>query len=109
LPGEKLLVAFERDGHRKTCTLTLDAEPYVHCPSAGSRYRNFRSDDFPVVFEHDLPLTLDECGGPVISLDGKALGINIARVGEHGSLAIPADAILPQFAQLKGPAANVPY
>jgi serine protease Do len=108
-PGEKLLVAFERDGHRETCTLTLDAGRYIHCPSAGSWYTNFRSDDFPVVFEHDLPLALDECGGPVIGLDGKALGINIARVGQHGSMAIPADAILPRIAQLKGPAANGSY
>jgi len=37
------------------------------------------------------------------------LGINVARVGEHGSMAIPADAILPQIAQLKGPVANVTY
>ena len=109
LPGEKLLVSIERDGQQKTCTLTLEAERYVECPGAGCRYRNFRFDDFPIVFEHDLPLTLDECGGPVIGLDGKALGINIARVGEHGSMAIPADALLPRIAQLKGPAANASY
>jgi S1-C subfamily serine protease len=109
VPGENLAVLFERDGHRETCTLTLVAQRYVDCPGAGSRYRNLRADDFPVVFENDLPLTLDECGGPVIGLGGKALGINIARVGEHGSMAIPADAILPRIAQLKGPDANLSF
>ena len=71
--------------------MTLEEETYVNCPGAGSRFRNSRSDDFPVVFEHDIPLTLDECGGPVIGLNGKAIGITIARVGQHGCMAIPAD------------------
>jgi serine protease Do len=109
LPGETLLVTVERDGRRETCELKLEAERYVDCPGVGCRYRNFRFDNFPVVFEHDLPLALDECGGPVINLDGKVVGINIARVGEHGCMAIPADAISPRLARLKGPAASAPY
>jgi serine protease Do len=109
LPGETLLVTVERDGRRATCKLNLEAQRYVDCPGVGCRYRNFRYDNFPVVLEHDLPLTLDECGGPVIGLDGKALGISVARVGEHGCMAIPADAIEPRIAGLKDRAADVPY
>ena len=53
------------------------------------------------MFEHDIPLALDECGGPVIGLDGKAVGMTIARVGQHGCMAIPADVIPTLVARLK--------
>jgi hypothetical protein len=46
-------------------------------------------------------LTLDECGGPIIDLDGNAIGITIARVAQHGCMAIPADAIEPLVLRLK--------
>lgn len=51
---------------------------------------SFRADDFPNVFEHDAPLTASECGGPIVGLDGKAMGITIASVSAHGCMAIPA-------------------
>jgi S1-C subfamily serine protease len=82
-------------------SVTLGEDPYVRCPGAIARYRNLRADDFPFVFEHDIPLTLDECGGPIIDLDGKAIGITIARVAQHGCMAIPADAIAPLVSRLK--------
>ena len=52
-----------------------------------------RNDDFPVVFEHDMPLHIQECGSPVVGLDGKAIGLTIAPVGPHGCMAIPADCL----------------
>ena len=57
--------------------LKLGEQPCVRCPGASARYRNLRADDFPMVFEHDIPLLLDECGGPVINLEGKAIGVTI--------------------------------
>lgn len=92
-PGDLLPIFLERDGQRLNVSVTLGEEPYVRCPPAFARYRNLRADDFPFVFEHDIPLTLDECGGPIIDLDGKAIGITIARVAQHGCMAIPADCI----------------
>jgi serine protease Do len=100
-PGEILPIVIERDGQRLDLSVKLGEEPYVRCPGAFGRYRNLRADDFPFVFEHDIPLTLDECGGPIIDLNGKAIGITIARVGQHGCMAIPADAIEPLVLRLK--------
>ncbi len=36
-----------------------------------------------------------ECGGPVIDLDGKAVGVNIARAGRVESYAIPSEVLKP--------------
>jgi len=94
-PGDDLPIVVKRNGQRLNFSVRLAEEPYVRCPGADARYRNFRADDFPFVFEHDIPLTLDECGGPVIDLNGKAIGITVARVGQHGCMAIPANALEP--------------
>lgn len=49
-----------------------------------------RSDGFEWVFQHDTPLFPEHCGGPILDIDGKVIGINIAREGRVSSLAIPA-------------------
>ncbi len=58
--------------------------------------------NLPVFFEHDLPLREDECGGPVIGLDGKAYGITITRAAAQGCIAVPADTILGLALEFKG-------
>jgi serine protease Do len=99
--GDHLPIVIERNGRQIKGSLPLDEDPYIRCPGATAWYRNLRADDFPAVFEHDIPLTLDECGGPLIDLDGKAVGITIARVGQHGCMAIPADVIPALVLRLK--------
>lgn len=59
-----------------------------------------RTDGFAWVFQHDTPLFPEQCGGPILDLDGNVLGINIAREGRVSSLAIPAahlQTILPEL------------
>ena len=55
--------------------------------------RSRRRDGFAAVFQHDALVDPDQCGGPVLDLDGRALGINIARAGRVEMLALPADAV----------------
>ncbi len=50
--------------------------------------------NYPVFFEHDLPLREDECGGPLLGLDGKSHGITISRAHAEGCIAVPADSVL---------------
>ncbi len=45
---------------------------------------------FPVVLQHDTVLRPNQCGGPLLNIDGQAVGINIARAGRVMSYAIPA-------------------
>jgi len=75
-----------------------------------------RHDDFPVVLQHDSVLRPNQCGGPLVDLTGKVIGVNIARGGRTETYAIPTDALLPLFYDLmsgrlsppKPPAAPAP-
>ncbi len=44
--------------------------------------------------EHDAPLLPGSSGGPIVSAEGKLLGVNTNRLGEGFYLAIPADGSL---------------
>lgn len=44
---------------------------------------------FGEVIQHDTILTPAQCGGPIVDLSGKVVGINIARAGRVESLALP--------------------
>jgi serine protease Do len=54
-----------------------------------------RRDGFAMILQHDTVLRPEECGGPLVDLDGKVIGINIARAGRVESLAIPSEAVTP--------------
>ncbi|HEX8913286.1 MAG TPA: trypsin-like peptidase domain-containing protein [Humisphaera sp.] len=64
---------------------------------------------FPLILQHDLPLTAQECGGPIVDLAGEVVGLNIARAGRVDTYAIPAPTIAGllgkvDFEELKRPA-----
>jgi S1-C subfamily serine protease len=81
--GERVVVRLLRGASPLTVQLRLvRARRYLF---------SVRADAFPTVFEHDLPLLATECGGPVVGLDGRAVGVTIARVQVHGCMAVPAD------------------
>lgn len=48
--------------------------------------------------QHDCSIASNDCGGPLIDLNGKLIGINIARAGRIQSFAIPIDEV-QQFVQ----------
>jgi serine protease Do len=84
---EQVPVRLLRDGQRQDLILSLVAEPK---PFAG----------LPTLFEHDMPLALDECGGPVVDLAGEMVGITVYR-GEYGCMAIPGDCVKQLLPVLK--------
>ena len=49
-----------------------------------------RRTGFKLALQHDCPIDPQDCGGPLVDLDGKIVGINIARAGRIKSYAIPA-------------------
>ena len=72
-----------------------------------------RSTGFSNVFLHDTVLEPQQCGGPLVNLDGKVVGINIARAGRVSSYALPAqtvkpivDSLLAQAKLVSAPAAS---
>ncbi len=53
-----------------------------------------RHDDFPAVLQHDTLLRPGECGGPLVDLSGKVIGVNIARGGRTETYAVPSDVLI---------------
>jgi len=50
-----------------------------------------RRSGFPRVMQHDILLNSKTTGGPLLDLDGRCLGMNIARANRAESFAIPAE------------------
>lgn len=62
---------------------------------------SLRRSGFPAVLQHDTVLTPAECGGPLVDLDGAAVGLNIARAGRTESYALPADVVQAALERLR--------
>ena len=52
-----------------------------------------RRTGFPIAIQHDTVLSPRDCGGPLVDLTGKVVGINIARASRVASYAIPSETI----------------
>jgi serine protease Do len=65
-----------------------------------------RAEDFGQVIQHDTVLEPWLCGGPLVNLDQKVVGINIARAGRVASYALPADLARQALARLRVEAAK---
>ena len=70
---------------------------------AETRYgdTNYRADDFPTVIECAVPFYTYECGGPILDLNGRVVGVTIARPGPHGGMVIPGDCVLKLLPDLR--------
>ena len=55
---------------------------------------------FPAALQHDTVLGPSDCGGPVVDLDGRVIGFNIARSGRTESYAIPTAVVVSRLYDL---------
>jgi serine protease Do len=99
-PGQKVELLIKRDDKELTITATLGDRAQLFHDSDRAEFQNGlggqlseRRSGFPVVIQHDSVLRPAECGGPIVDLDGKAVGLNIARAGRVESLALPASVV----------------
>ncbi len=60
-----------------------------------------RAEDFEQAIQHDTVLQPWLCGGPLVNLDGKAIGLNIARAGRVATYALPAKLVQQIVKDLK--------
>lgn len=60
-----------------------------------------RKNDFPYALYHDQALRPRDTGSPLVTLEGKVVGINVARAMRHRSLAIPTNEIDGIVAKLR--------
>jgi len=62
---------------------------------------SIRRTGFPTILQHDSVIKPSDCGGPLVDLDGRVIGINVARAGRTESYAVPSEAVLPLLADLR--------
>lgn len=60
-----------------------------------------RRKNFPMAFQHDSMLSAKDCGGAIVDLNGRVVGVNIARAGRVSSLALPLSVVEPVVEKLK--------
>jgi len=63
-----------------------------------------RRGGFDSAIQHDTVLQANQCGGPIVDLSGKAVGLNIARAGRVVSYALPANVVLSALEELRSAA-----
>ncbi|MCS7305631.1 MAG: trypsin-like peptidase domain-containing protein [Thermoguttaceae bacterium] len=99
-PGQRVKLLVLRDGQKLEISVPLAV---VEIPGQEKQRRQNRSgtgvsnrrDDFPIVLQHDTALRPVDCGGPLVDLSGRAIGINIARAGRTETYSAPVDALMP--------------
>lgn len=109
-PKQRVSLGLIRDGEVSTKEVVLGS--YVRV--AGRTPRLSKNDrlggplsgdgwGYPTVLQHDLVLAPNQCGGPLVTLDGKVIGINIARSSRIRTFAIPSEAVLALMTELGVP------
>jgi serine protease Do len=108
-PGDMVTVDITRAG--KTIKLKMDlvssdamapkisGDQLTHLSEAGGTVSK-RHNKFASALTHDTVLQATQCGGPVVDLDGRAIGLNIARADRTASYAVPAGTIRKEIAEL---------
>jgi serine protease Do len=103
--GDELTLKIERDKKEQELKVTLGKRPgnrgRIDQNSMGSTLSNRRTG-FPVVLQHDCVVKPSDCGGPLVDLKGRVVGINIARAGRTETYAIPGEVVVKLLPALKG-------
>ena len=60
-----------------------------------------RAEGFDMAIQHDTVLQPWQCGGPLVNLEGKAIGLNIARAGRVATYALPSSLVRQIISELR--------
>jgi serine protease Do len=105
-PGDKIILTIRRADREQEIKLTLQSREQAgdfrseFQNRLGSDLSNRRSG-YSVILQHDSVLKPTDCGGPLVDLKGRVIGINISRAGRVETWAIPAEVVQPLIAELK--------
>ena len=103
-PGDVVVIQILRDEEERMVEVTLGDklsglgyrmpmhEMLDNTARMGGQVSRKRSG-YPAAIQHDMLLKPTQCGGPLVNLDGKVVGINIARASRVKSYAIPSEVI----------------
>jgi len=102
-PGEKVKVKVRRAAEELDYTITL-GKPVANrsdIQNAMGGELSGRRTGFPTVLQTDMILDPKNIGGPVVDLDGKVLGISIARAGRVETWILPSETIRPLLVDMR--------
>ncbi|VTR92877.1 peptidase s1 and s6 chymotrypsin hap : Peptidase S1 and S6 chymotrypsin/Hap OS=Akkermansia muciniphila CAG:154 GN=BN502_00546 PE=4 SV=1: Trypsin_2: Trypsin_2: PDZ_2 [Gemmata massiliana] len=85
LSGDLVSVEIVRDGKRLTLSLPL-------LPKRETNGESRRIDDLPVLVEYAPAGEPADCGGPLLDLNGRVLGVTVRHIS-YGGAAIPGDRV----------------
>ncbi|HUE69878.1 MAG TPA: PDZ domain-containing protein [Pirellulaceae bacterium] len=106
-PGDKIRLTIEREDTELAIEVVLGSRMQILVREMGAHGGIDRADfqnhlggelserraGFPSAIQHDTVLKPSDCGGPIVDLSGKVVGINIARAGRVESFALPASLV----------------
>jgi serine protease Do len=98
-PGDTIVLKVKRGKEEMELKATLGKRPAAQGSARADFQNNLgsklstRKNGFPTILQHDTVLKTTDCGGPLVDLDGKVIGVNIARAGRVDSVAIPAEVV----------------
>jgi serine protease Do len=106
-PGDEVQLVVKRGDETLNLTVVLgsfqqiiEGERAEFQNSLGGRLSQRRAG-FARVLQHDTVLDPEQCGGPILNLEGQTVGMNIARAGRVESYALAASVIQPLIADFK--------
>ncbi len=101
-PGDKVSVDVKRGEEKKQMTVELGSAGQLSAPpgeiaahkldalsSMGGTVSK-RNNNIPLAVTHDGVIQASQCGGPVVDLESRIVGLNIARADRTATYAIPA-------------------
>lgn len=97
-PGDLVKVKYKREGKDAECEVKLASRKSVMMNWSGGDFGNHgtsaRTDNYPEILQHDMPLDPADMGGAVFDVQGRAVGLNIARVDRVTNYALPVEVFL---------------
>lgn len=101
--GETVEIKVKRKDENLEFKCVLGRRPIDRAAEQNSmgNENSIRRGGFPTILQHDTVLKPVDCGGPLVDLDGEAVGINIARAGRTETYAVPVNDVLALLPDLK--------
>ena len=104
-PGEKLKLQIHRGKQELVKTVTLGyfdtAFPELDVNIELSGDISDRRDGYQEVIQHEIPIPPKAMGGPLLDLEGRVVGVNIARYNRVTTFALPAALVRASIEKLK--------
>ncbi|MFT5412084.1 MAG: serine protease Do, partial [Verrucomicrobiales bacterium] len=96
-PGETVRLTIQRGAERIPIELILGSRSKIFDMfdrnQQMSGKTSVRKAGFSDALQHELPLAPDAMGGPLVDLEGNAVGLNIARADRVTTFALPSELV----------------